>query len=40
MVKEDLKLLVLGVGSIGRRHSDVLYTELGCRNITIWDPRW
>ena len=38
MVKEDLKLLVVGIGSIGRRHSDVLYTELGCRNITIWDP--
>ena len=38
MEKEELKLLVLGIGSIGRRHSDVLYTELGCRNITIWDP--
>lgn len=38
MVKEDLKLLVVGIGSIGRRHSDVLYTELGCRNITLWDP--
>lgn len=38
MVKEDLKLLVVGIGSIGRRHSDVLYTDLGCRNITIWDP--
>jgi predicted dehydrogenase len=37
MVKEELKLLVVGIGSIGRRHSDVLYT-LGCRNITIWDP--
>ena len=32
MVKEELKLLVVGIGSIGRRHSDVLYT-LGCRNI-------
>ena len=38
MVKEDLKLLVVGIGSIGRRHSDVLYSELGCRNITLWDP--
>lgn len=38
MVITDLKLLVVGVGSIGRRHSDVLYTELGCRNITVWDP--
>ena len=38
MVKENLKLLVVGIGSIGRRHSDVLYSELGCRNITLWDP--
>lgn len=38
MVMEDLKLLVVGIGSIGRRHSDVLYSMLGCRNITIWDP--
>lgn len=38
MVKEDLKLLVVGIGSIGRRHSDVLYSALGCHNITIWDP--
>ena len=37
MVKENLKLLVVGIGSIGRRHSDVLYT-LGYRDITIWDP--
>ena len=29
---------MVGIGSIGRRHSDVLYTELGCRDITIWDP--
>lgn len=38
MVKEKLKLLVVGIGSIGRRHSDVLYTLLGCKNITLWDP--
>ena len=38
MVKEDLKLLVVGIGSIGRRHSDVLYSALGCRDITLWDP--
>ncbi len=38
MVIQDLKLFVVGIGSIGRRHSDVLYTELGCRNIVIWDP--
>ena len=34
----NLKILVVGIGSIGRRHSDVLYTDLGCRNITLWDP--
>ncbi len=38
MVIQDLKLLVVGIGSIGRRHSDVLYSDLGCRNITLWDP--
>ena len=38
MVREDLKLLVLGIGSIGRRHSDVLYSDLGCKNIILWDP--
>ncbi len=38
MVKGDLKLLVVGIGSIGRRHSDVLYSLLGCKNITLWDP--
>lgn len=38
MVIQDLKLLVVGIGSIGRRHSDVLYSALGCHNITIWDP--
>lgn len=38
MVIEDLKLLVVGIGSIGRRHTDVLYSDLGCHNITIWDP--
>ena len=38
MVKEDMKLLVVGIGSIGRRHSDVLYSLLGCKNITLWDP--
>lgn len=38
MVMQDLKLLVVGIGSIGRRHSDVLYSALGCHNITIWDP--
>ena len=38
MVTKDLKLFVVGIGSIGRRHSDVLYTDLGCRNITLWDP--
>ena len=38
MVKEELKILVVGVGSIGRRHSDVLYSALGCKNITLWDP--
>jgi predicted dehydrogenase len=35
---QDLKIFVVGVGSIGRRHSDVLYSALGCRNITLWDP--
>ena len=38
MVKEDLKIFVVGVGSIGRRHSDVLYSSLGCKHITLWDP--
>lgn len=38
MVTKDLKLFVVGIGSIGRRHSDVLYTNLGCHNITLWDP--
>lgn len=38
MVMQDLKIFVVGVGSIGRRHSDVLYSALGCRNITLWDP--
>lgn len=38
MVTQDLKILVVGIGSIGRRHSDVLYSDLGCRDITIWDP--
>lgn len=38
MVKENLKILVVGIGSIGRRHSDVLYSLLGCKNITLWDP--
>ncbi len=38
MEMSDLKILVVGIGSIGRRHSDVLYTELSCRNITLWDP--
>ena len=38
MVREDLKILVVGIGSIGRRHSDVLYTDLGCKSITLWDP--
>lgn len=33
-----LELLVVGVGSIGRRHSDVLYSSLGCHNITLYDP--
>lgn len=36
---KDLKILVLGIGSIGRRHSEVLYSDLGCRNITLWDPQ-
>ena len=35
----DLKILVLGIGSIGRRHSEVLYSDLGCRDITLWDPQ-
>ena len=38
MVMEDLNLFVVGIGSIGRRHSDVLYSALGCKNITLWDP--
>ena len=38
MVMQDLKLLVLGIGSIGRRHSDILYSALGYHHITIWDP--
>ena len=40
MVKEELKILVVGVGSIGRRHSDVLYSDLGCKHITLWDPNY
>lgn len=36
---KDLKILILGIGSIGRRHSEVLYTNLGCKNITLWDPQ-
>lgn len=38
MVIADLKIFVVGIGSIGRRHSDVLYTSLGCKNIILWDP--
>ncbi len=38
MVIQDLKIFVVGIGSIGRRHSDVLYSALGCHNITLWDP--
>ena len=38
MVIQDLKILVVGIGSIGRRHSDVLYSNIGCRKITLWDP--
>lgn len=38
MVIQDLKILVVGIGSIGRRHSDVLFSALGCRDITLWDP--
>ena len=38
MVIQDLNILVVGIGSIGKRHSDVLYTALGCRHITLWDP--
>ena len=38
MVMQDLKIFVVGIGSIGRRHSDVLYSALGCRHITLWDP--
>ena len=38
MVMQELKIFVVGIGSIGRRHSDVLYSALGCRHITLWDP--
>lgn len=38
MVTKELKLFVVGIGSIGRRHSDVLYNSLGCHNIILWDP--
>ena len=38
MVIQDLKLFVVGIGSIGRRHSDVLYNMLQCKNIILWDP--
>jgi len=38
MVIQDLKLFVVGIGSIGRRHSDVLYSNLGCKSVIIWDP--
>lgn len=38
MVMTDLKIFVVGIGSIGRRHSDVLYTSLGCKSIILWDP--
>ena len=33
-----LKLLVVGVGSIGKRHAEVLYAALGCRDILLYDP--
>ena len=36
---KNLKILVLGIGSIGRRHSEVLYQNLGCKNVTLWDPQ-
>ena len=35
---KDLKILVLGIGSIGRRHSEVLFQDLGCKDVTLWDP--
>ena len=38
VIKKDMKIFVVGVGSIGRRHSDVLYSDLECKNITLWDP--
>jgi lactate dehydrogenase-like 2-hydroxyacid dehydrogenase len=33
----ELKILVVGIGSIGRRHGDVLYSALGCKNIIVCD---
>ena len=38
VIKKDMKIFLVGVGSIGRRHSDVLYSDLECKNITLWDP--
>jgi predicted dehydrogenase len=34
----DKKILVAGVGSIGKRHTEVLYSSLRCRDITVYDP--
>lgn len=34
----DLKLLIAGIGSIGRRHTDVLFNVLGMRRLTLFDP--
>jgi predicted dehydrogenase len=33
----ELKLLIAGVGSIGKRHAEVLYSSLGCKNIVLYD---
>jgi predicted dehydrogenase len=34
----DINIFVAGIGSIGKRHTEVLYSSLGCKNITIYDP--
>jgi len=32
-----LKLMVAGIGSIGKRHVEVLYSSLGCKDIIVYD---
>jgi predicted dehydrogenase len=34
----EKNIFVAGIGSIGKRHTEVLYSSLGCKNITVYDP--